>query len=150
MKLEAYKLFAIVALVSSSGAIAKQPTGFGESKYTQLTPSAEASTWERETQVAPMYPIELAQKGMAGCGIFKVDIDENGKVDDIEVVEAVPKSKYFKSVKKQIKSWNWVNTSGKANTPEQKVIRLDFCLAKGNQENAAAQCELQAAKPCSL
>ena len=32
-----------------------------------------------------MYPMDLAMKGIAGCGIFKVTVDENGKTDNVEL-----------------------------------------------------------------
>ncbi len=59
-------------------------------ELTYLQPTKAQSTWLREKQFMPRYPVELAMKGIAGCGIFKVKVDENGQTERVTLVSSVP------------------------------------------------------------
>lgn len=88
-------------------------------------------------------------KGIAGCGVFKVTVDENGKTDNVELVSSIPKKVIYKPAKKVIKSWEWKNISGKPNLAEEKLIRLDFCMGGKTEAEAKSRCIEQAKLECS-
>lgn len=88
-------------------------------------------------------------KGIAGCGVFKVNVDENGKTGAVELVSSVPKKVIYKPAKKVIESWQWKNFSGEPNAAEETLIRLDFCLGGKTEAEARARCAKQAKLECS-
>lgn len=117
-------------------------------ELTHISPTKEESTWVREKQFTPRYPMELAMKGVIGCGIFKVKVNANGSTDSIELVNSMPKKVIFKPAKKVIKDWDWKLAKGKIEVPEEKLIRLDFCMGGTSQEEAEKRCQLQAKLAC--
>jgi outer membrane biosynthesis protein TonB len=86
-----------------------QVNNYADVKLTHLNPEKSAAKWIRAKQVAPRYPMDLAMKGIAGCGVFKLTVDEDGKSQDIELVSSFPKKVIFKPAKKVIKKWHWEN-----------------------------------------
>jgi len=125
-----------------------QANNYADVKLTHLDPEKSAATWIRTKQVTPRYPMDLAMKGIAGCGVFKLTVDEDGKSQDIELVSSIPKKVIFKPAKKVIKKWRWENVSGQPNQAEEKVIRLDFCMGGSSEEEARARCAEQAKLQC--
>lgn len=138
----------LVAFCFISGS-AMAHINYGDVLLTQLQPTSQDSVWSRTKEVTPHYPVEMASNGITGCAVFKVDIDKEGKTQDIELVSSVPAKGIKKPATKVIKSWKWHNTTGKADIAEQKLLRLDFCLGGNSVEEAQAQCELQAKIQCS-
>lgn len=116
---------------------------------TELQPTPQNALWSRTTQVTPAYPIEMAMQGIAGCAVFNLSIDSEGKTQSIDVVTTVPAKGIAKAAKKELKKWQWHNTTGKPNAPEQKTLRLDYCMGGNSEAEAAARCELQAKVECS-
>ncbi len=55
-------------------------------KLTHIKSEKADAQWIRANQFTPRYPIKLAMKGIAGCGVFKVTVDENGKTDNVELI----------------------------------------------------------------
>lgn len=135
-----------VALVAA--AFQADAMNYGTVHLTHIQPVADAGIWSREQQVPPRYPLELAQKGIIGCGVFNVTLDENGKTTDVSLVSSFPEKVIAKPASKVIKKWRWVNNSDAANAPEQKLIRLDFCMGGSTQEEADARCRVQATAAC--
>ncbi|GAA5140328.1 energy transducer TonB [Thalassotalea piscium] len=125
-----------------------QTNNYADVKLTHLNPEKSAATWIRAKQVTPRYPMDLAIKGIAGCGVFKLTINEDGKSQGIELVSSIPKNSIFKPAKKVIKKWRWKNISGQPNQAEEKTIRLDFCLGGNSEEEAIARCAEQANLKC--
>ena len=122
---------------------------YGDVKITHLTPVKTEALWLRTKQVTPRYPVELAQNGIAGCGVFSLTVDENGKSKNIELISSVPKKGIFKSAKRVIKSWDWSAVSNNSKQAENKLIRLDFCLGGDTQNEAQALCAEQAKLKCN-
>lgn len=122
---------------------------FSDVKLTHINPEKSAALWVRTKQFTPMYPMELAMKSIAGCGVFKVTVDENGNTDDVKLVSSIPKKVIYKPAKKVIKTWDWEITPGHAKAAEEKLIRLDFCMGGNTQAEAKARCAEQAKLACS-
>jgi len=116
---------------------------------THITPIKENAIWTRKKQVTPMYPIELAHSGIAGCGIFKVLVNEQGKTDSVELITSIPKKSIFKPSKKVIKKWKWVQAANTVAKAEEKTIRLDYCIEGKNLEEVQSNCKKQAKLSCS-
>lgn len=122
---------------------------FADVKLTHLEPTQEKANWLRGKQVTPKYPITLAKKGIAGCGIFKVVVNEEGKTDSVELIQSVPEKVIYKPSKKIIRKWNWVQAQNGNAVAEEKLIRLDYCLGGESVEEAEAICLKQSQYNCS-
>ena len=123
---------------------------FGDVKLTHLQPTEEKANWLRKKQVTPKYPISLAKKGIAGCGIFKVVGNDEGKTDSVELIQSVPEKVIYRPSKKIIRKWNWVQAQNGKPVAEEKLIRLDFCLGGNSVEEAEAICLKQSQYRCSV
>ena len=122
-------------------------------QVTHLEPETSALAWQRVNLHTPKYPIELAQAGVRGCGVFKVQVDSKGNTESVELINAVPKKGLAKSARKLIKRWKWQPNTGKGAAqpdPEQPMlIRLDFCMGGESAEEATARCRVQAQYNCA-
>lgn len=146
MKSQIAKFISIFPIIIASNASAN----YADVKLTHIKPNKSEAQWIREKQVTPMYPVELAMKGVTGCGVFRVTVNESGNNDNIELVSSIPKKGIYKPAKKVIKKWKWKNASGQPNTIEQKLIRLDFCMGGKTQADSKARCEEQAKMQCRV
>ncbi|WP_218312323.1 energy transducer TonB [Alteromonas antoniana] len=130
----------------STGALAGD--NYASVELTLLEPAHSESTWLREKQFMPRYPVELAMKGIAGCGIFNVVVDESGSTESIKLISSVPGKVISKPASEVIKDWNWTLANGKSPKSEEKLLRLDFCMGGSSQEEAASKCKQQATMAC--
>lgn len=142
MKFKLVKLLLVLPFVTAAN------TNYADVKLSHIEPSKADALWIRAKQFTPMYPIELAMKGISGCGVFKVVVNEKGETAKVELVSSIPKKKFFKPVKKVIKKWTWKNVSGQANALEEKHLRLDFCMGGKTEAEAKARCAEQAKLAC--
>ena len=142
------KLQIIFSVTLVAAAFHADAMNYGTVHLTHIKPAAGDGIWSREQQVPPLYPVELAQRGIVGCGVFNVTLDENGKATDVSLVSSFPEKVIAKPASKVIKKWRWVNNSDEANAPEQKLIRLDFCMGGSTQDEADARCKEQAKAAC--
>jgi periplasmic protein TonB len=142
------KLQILLAATLASAVFQSDAMNYGVVHLTHIEPATADAIWSREKQVPPLYPIELAQQGIIGCGVFNITLDENGKATNVSLVSAVPEKVIARPASKVIRDWKWVNNSGLANAPEQKLIRLDFCMGGSTQEEADARCKVQATAAC--
>tara|TARA_Y100000034_G_scaffold135388_1_gene207120 strand:- start:2103 stop:2495 length:393 start_codon:yes stop_codon:yes gene_type:complete len=124
-------------------------TLYGDVKLTHIKPMKEEANWIRKKQVTPKYPVLLARNGIAGCGIFKVVVNEKGKTDSVELIQSIPEKVIFKPSKKIIKKWKWVQSSNGESKKEEKIVRLDYCLGGKSTEEAEAICLKQSKLKCS-
>ncbi|MCL1092385.1 energy transducer TonB [Shewanella kaireitica] len=145
MKSQILKLMSILPLVVAVNANANH----ADVKLTHLEPEETDALWVRAKQFTPRYPMKLAMKGIVGCGVFKVIVDESGKTDSVELVSSIPQKVIYKPAKKVIKSWEWKNASGEPSLAEEKIIRLDFCMGGKTEAEAKARCAEQAKLECS-
>ncbi|PTB87675.1 energy transducer TonB [Pseudidiomarina aestuarii] len=132
-------------LMTSSSA---QVTGSAHVKLSQLEPAAEEALWSREKDYPVAYPMELAMDGVTGCAVLEVKVDSDGDTDAIELVSGVPSREMKFSAPKLVRSWEWVNRTERPNAAETKLIRLDFCMERGDESVAIAACEAQAKLEC--
>lgn len=109
MKSQIITLISIFPIIIATCASANN---FADVKLTHIKPEKSDAQWIRVKQVTPMYPMELAMKGVDGCGVFKVTVDENGKTDSVELISSIPKKVIYKLAKKVINKWKWKNISG--------------------------------------
>jgi periplasmic protein TonB len=138
----------IVMMFSLLTSVPVSAMNYAHVTLTELQPSSQDALWSRTTQVTPAYPVEMAMQGIAGCGVFKISLDQEGKTESIDLLASVPKAAAFKAAKKELKKWQWHNTTGKPNAAEQKILRLDYCIGGSSEAEAAARCELQAKAEC--
>ncbi|MEM5496300.1 energy transducer TonB [Paraglaciecola mesophila] len=146
MKFQIIKLLLILPITIAANVSANN---FADVKLTHIKPGKSDAQWIRTKQFSPMYPMDLAMKGIAGCGIFKVTVNENGKTDNVELISSIPKKVIYKPAKKVIKKWKWQNISGHPNATEEKLIRLDFCMGGKTEAEAKVRCAEQAKLKCS-
>ncbi|GAC25259.1 hypothetical protein GMES_2969 [Paraglaciecola mesophila KMM 241] len=146
MKFQIIKLLLILPITIAANV---SENNFADVKLTHIKPGKSDAQWIRTKQVTPMYPMDLAMKGIAGCGIFKVTVNENGKTDNVELISSIPKKVIYKPAKKVIKKWKWQNISGHPNATEEKLIRLDFCMGGKTEAEAKVRCAEQAKLKCS-
>lgn len=122
--------------------------GSAHVKLTEISPTAEAAIWSRAKDFPVGYPVELAMDGVTGCAVLEVTIDSDGDTDEVELVSGVPSREMKFSARKLVHKWDWVNRSEQPNAAETKLIRLDFCMARGTEDTAIAACEEQAKLEC--
>ncbi|MDF3127265.1 energy transducer TonB [Rheinheimera sp. 1928-s] len=138
----------IVFVFSMLTSIPVSAMNYGYVHLTELQPTPQDALWSRIKQVPPAYPVEMAMKGAVGCGVFKISLDKDGKAESIDLLTSVPAAAEFKSAKKELKKWKWHNTTGKPDAPEQKILRLDYCMGGSTEAEAIQRCELQAKAEC--
>lgn len=144
MKSQILKLVSILPIII----VVNANPNHADVKLTHIKPEKAGAQWIRAKQFTPRYPMKLAMKGIVGCGVFKVTVDENGKTDAVELVSSIPKKFIYKPAKKVIKSWEWKNISGEPNSAEEKLIRLDFCMGGKTEAEAKSRCAEQAKLEC--
>ncbi len=141
--------FLIFIMFSMLTSVPVRAMNYAHVTLTELQPTPQQALWSRTKQVTPAYPVEMAMKGIVGCGVFKISIDKDGKTESIDLVTSVPAAAAFKSAKKELKQWKWHNTTGKPDAAEQKILRLYYCMGGKSEAEAVARCELQAKAECS-
>ena len=142
------KILGLIFLLPCLNTTAK--TMYADVNITHITPIKEDAIWTRKKQVSPKYPMKLAKSGIAGCGIFKVVVDEQGETDSVELISSIPKKVIFKPSKKVIKKWKWVKPDNAIAKVEEKTIRLDYCMGGASIEEAQQRCQSQAKLSCSV
>jgi protein TonB len=140
------RIITLISIFPINIATCASANNFADVKLTHIKPEKSNAQWIRVKQVIPIYPMELAMKGVDGCCVFKVTVDENGKTDNVKLISSIPKKVIYKPAKKVINKWKWKNISGQSNTNEEKVVRLDFCL--GGKTRSEARCVEQAKLQC--
>jgi len=78
----------------------------------------------------PSYPRKALRLGKQGYVVLSFDINEAGRVSNIEVVEAAPQHLFENEAKRALKKWKYkpMLVDGKAVTQAGQKIRLDFRL----------------------
>jgi len=142
------KILGLILLLPCVNANAKNI--YADVNITHITPIKEDAIWTRKKQVSPKYPKKLAKSGIAGCGIFKVIVNEQGETDSIELITSIPKKVIFKPSRKVIKKWKWTKTDNTIAKSEEKTIRLDYCMGGTSLEEAQSRCQKQAKLNCSV
>jgi hypothetical protein len=142
------KILGLILLLACLNANAKNI--YADVNITHITPIKEDAVWTRKKQVSPRYPMKLAKSGIAGCGIFKVIVNEQGETESVELISSIPKKVIFKPSRKVIKKWKWAKTDNAIAKAEEKTIRLDYCMGGTSLEEAQQRCQSQAKLSCSV
>ncbi|QPB83450.1 hypothetical protein CWC22_010815 [Pseudoalteromonas rubra] len=85
---------------------------------------------------------------MAGCAIFKVNLDAQGNTESVVLLRSIPTASLSRPAKKILKKWSWSLASGTAPQTEEKIVRLGFCLGGQSVDEAQARCKVQASLSC--
>jgi protein TonB len=81
-------------------------------------------------RVQPRYPSKALRLGREGYVLLTFDINEEGRVINIQVVEANPKRLFEREARRALKKWKYkpMLVNGKAVIQHGQKIRLDFQL----------------------
>ena len=121
---------------------------FSDIQTTDLQPQ-EKPIWQRIKPSKVSYPKELAMSKSAGCVVLSFDINEDGKTENIKVVEASSKRKISQYTKRMLKKWRWSLANAKATpTSESRLIRFDYCMSTESGQKAKAICAQQVKQSC--
>lgn len=77
-------------------------------------------------RIEPKYPIEAAKKGIEGSVVLKYDIQGDGNVTNVEVVNGKPAYVFDKTAITALKQWRYKAT-GK--TTKNLLVQLDYLLS---------------------
>lgn len=141
-----YILLAGLSVVSVFNAQAK--ILYGDIRLTEVKPTNAQVYWKPDAEHKSRYPVPLARKGIAGCAIFKVNLDAQGNTESVVLLHGIPATSLSRPGKKILKKWPWSMTSDTAPQAEEKIVRLDFCLGGQSVEEAQARCKVQASLNC--
>ncbi|MES2746625.1 MAG: energy transducer TonB [Bdellovibrionota bacterium] len=65
------------------------------------------SNWEPATRVDPVFPVEAREKGIEGYVLLSLDIDEEGKPENLSVVKAEPRNLFEKEARAAVRKWRY-------------------------------------------
>lgn len=89
--------------------------------------SANAEPIER---INPEFPEEARLKGIEGWVIIRFDINEEGSVENVQIVDASPRNLFEREARKAVKKWKYAPrmSKGQAVRVVGREITLDFKL----------------------
>ncbi len=89
--------------------------------------NANAEPIER---VKPEFPQEAALKGIEGWVLLRFDINEEGRVENISVVDASPRGMFDKKAKEAIRKWKYAPrmVQGQVAKVVGREVQIDFKL----------------------
>jgi len=81
-------------------------------------------------RVQPRYPAKALRSNKEGYVVLSFDINESGRVTNIQVVQAEPKRLFDREAKRALKKWKYkpMVVNGQAVSQLGQKIRLDFQL----------------------
>jgi hypothetical protein len=130
----------------SGDLLAKRNVLYADVKLTVIESEKSEFGWERKDKTTPKYPLKLAKKGITGCSIFKITINENGKANVDETVSFLPNKALLKESQKLLKSWKWENLGDLKG--DSATVRLDYCMGGSSIEEAKQLCLKQSQMQC--
>ena len=78
-----------------------------------------------------MYPLEAAEKGIEGFVRMAFNINQRGKVDNIEVLKSVPEGVFDREAVRALAKWKYANLKGETVSTE---VQLDFRISEDSVE----------------
>lgn len=121
----------IVMMLSILTSLPVSAMNYAHVTLTELQPSRQDALWSRTKQVTPAYPVEMAMKGIAGCGVFKISLDQEGKTESIDLLASVPKA----AEKMAMAQYHWQAGRGRAKN-------FATGLLHGRQQRSRSGCTL--------
>ncbi len=81
-------------------------------------------------RVKPDFPPEAALKGIEGWVLLRFDINEEGRVENISIVDASPRGMFDKKAKEAIRKWKYAPrlTNGQPTKVIGREVQIDFKL----------------------
>ncbi|WP_169628202.1 energy transducer TonB [Ferrimonas futtsuensis] len=144
-----FLLFALAAMMSF-GAGAANTQIFLDVQVSDLAPE-QGAKWMRDPQEEVLFPIELARLKGRGCAVLSFDISAEGKAENIEIVESIPKRELGIHGRKMVRRWEWLPVSEAEPMVENKrLVRLDFCMGEESAEQVEQYCKQQTKLDCRL
>ncbi|MCX6130988.1 MAG: TonB family protein [Proteobacteria bacterium] len=104
--------------------------GVGVSTSTGDSDPGVTSNWQPLEQTKPSMPKEAALKGIEGWIKFRVDINEEGRPENITVVEAENRSVFENEARKALRKWKYAPrmVNGQAVKVIGHLITIEFKL----------------------
>lgn len=84
-------------------------------------------------RVEPIYPAQAAEEGIEGSVVVTLDIETDGSVSNVKVVDAQPKGIFDRQTKIAVRQWRWEPIPQKV---EGMLIQLDYVLDKDSETKA--------------
>lgn len=109
-------LLSTMALVVTGTLLLQQPVVAKGAKSAQL-----ASV----TRIEPRYPIQAAQQGISGYVQLRFDVDGQGKVSNVRVVQSSPERVFDKEAVRALEQWEYTATGM---THKDQQVQLNFEL----------------------
>lgn len=146
MKTYLIATLSLLSIALSFGAVHAQD-GHGSVKVSY--PQAEQPIWKRSTQYEAGYPRRLAMNGVTGCAVYDLEFNEGGEIENKSRVAASSGRHLTRETEQLIDSWDWRAADPEAPQAGEVQVRVDYCMARGTQEEVIAQCERQVQQSCS-
>lgn len=104
--------------------------GVGVSTTSGESDPGVTSNWEPIEQIKPTMPQEAALKGIEGFIKFRVDINEEGRPENITVIEAENRSVFEQEARKALRKWKYAPrmVNGQAVKVVGHTIVIEFKL----------------------
>lgn len=102
------------------------PTPGPEPIYQATFPSRsgrDSATARPVAAVPPPYPREAAMNGIEGWVRLAVDIDERGRVRDVEVLSAEPRGVFDQAAVQAVRRWSWKPAIVDGEPRAQRVVQ---------------------------
>ncbi|MDM7860523.1 hypothetical protein QTP81_07935 [Alteromonas sp. ASW11-36] len=106
---------------------------------------ADDGAWQRAFPETLTMTRGMERAGVKGCGIFNLQVDAQGNVQDVDTDIVVPSFGIRRHARDYLESWQWEPT-GQSGTVK---VRLDFCIGGATNDEVREICEYQATLPCS-
>jgi periplasmic protein TonB len=104
--------------------------GVGVSTTSGDSDPGVTTNWQPIEQIKPEMPREAALKGIEGFIKFRVDINEEGRPENITVIEAENRSVFEQAARKALRKWKYSPrmVNGQAVKVVGHTIQIDFKL----------------------
>lgn len=77
------------------------------------------------SQIQPLYPRELAAKGIEGWVSLRFDIRQDGSVGNVQILDGSPRGVFDQAARQAVQRWRYRPTEA---VPLQQTVTLDFRL----------------------
>lgn len=104
--------------------------GVGVSTSSGDSDAGVTTNWQPLEQIKPVMPKEAQLKGIEGFIKFRVDINEEGRPENITIIEAENRSVFEQEARKALRKWKYSPrmVSGQAVRVVGHIIQIDFKL----------------------
>jgi len=107
---------------------------------------APADYWQLRQRIDPRYPSEAAKNDIAGCVALFYTINNEGKTQDIVVVDSYPQDIFNKTAVDALKEWRYKATASNSNREMVRTfVVLEYSLSNmKNEAEFLAKCSIAA------